>query len=392
MKPLKECKESNHREKVRAGIKNGMAAFTGPEHVVIDLTNRCYNSCIACWTRSPLLNSNTHDEDWHKKELKLDRVLNLIDELHNLGTSIIRFTGGGEPLLHKGIFKLIQAVKARGIYCAVTTGFNMASRKIAAKLTDCGLDELAISLWASNPNEYVRTHPNQSEQTYNRITKTLCKLKYMKQIRRITSVSRWLKPATPRVNILNVICNLNYKSIEAMYDYALSVGADSIYYTLVDAIEGSTDSLLLSDKQRHEVYAKCLVIEKRNNMLSLHRRLYLDNFEGFKKRLVQNEADKGYYDWRSVYDTPCYIGWIFCRIMADGNVAPCCRGVHATMGNIQKSSFQKIWFSEKYNNFRKTALSSQNPNPFFDKIGCYKTCDNLMHNLITHSWLIKETK
>jgi MoaA/NifB/PqqE/SkfB family radical SAM enzyme len=390
MKPLKECKESNHREKVRAGITNGMLAFTGPEHVVIDLTNRCYNSCIACWTRSPLLDSNTPEKDWHKKELKIERVLNLIDELHNLGTSIIRFTGGGEPLLHKDIFKLIQAVKARGIYCAVTTGFNMASRKIAAKLIYCGLDELAISLWASNPMEYVRTHPNQTEQTFNRITETLRRLKNIKQIRRITSVSGWSKPATPRVNILNVICNLNYKSIEAMYDYALSVGADSIYYTLVDSIEGSTDTLLLSDKQRREVYAKCLVIEKRNNALSSRRRLYLDNFEGLKKRLLQDEADKGYYDQRAVHETPCYIGWIFCRIMADGQVAPCCRGVQIPMGNINQSAFAEIWHSKKYNTFRYKAKNRNKNDRFFSKVGCHKTCDNYMHNQDIHNWLLSE--
>ena len=89
------------------GIAHGSRSFTGPEHVVIDLTNRCNNDCIACWTRSPLLGNNRPEPEWHKQQLKTDVVLSLIDELAALGTSIIRFTGGGEPFLHIDILKLI---------------------------------------------------------------------------------------------------------------------------------------------------------------------------------------------------------------------------------------------------------------------------------------------
>ncbi len=109
------------RQLIRTGIADETKAFTGPEHVVIDLTNRCNNSCIACWSHSPLLGKAGPDPAWHKQELDLGRTLDLIDELYRMGTAIIRFTGGGEPFMHSGIYTLIRAVKSLGMFCAVTT-------------------------------------------------------------------------------------------------------------------------------------------------------------------------------------------------------------------------------------------------------------------------------
>ena len=102
------------------GVRDGSQAFTGPEHVVIDITNRCNNNCIACWTRSPLLGDKGPDNAWHRQQLSRDVVLRLVNDLAGMGTKIIRFTGGGEPFLHPDIFDFIAAVKSHKIYCAVT--------------------------------------------------------------------------------------------------------------------------------------------------------------------------------------------------------------------------------------------------------------------------------
>ena len=379
--------QSNIRQSLRDGIADGTRAYVGPEHVVIDLTNRCRNSCIACWTRSPLLKKNVPEPSWHKQELNSGRLLKLIDELHQQGTSIIRFTGGGEPFMHDAIYDLIRAVKKRGIYCAVTTNMNAINMDGADELISVGLDELSVSLWASDPVEYVRTHPNQSASAFVQITEVLKHINRCKHKKLFSSFLPRFKPSVPRVNLLNVICNLNYQSIEAMFDYALNVGAESIYYTLVDTIEGSTDTLLLTDSQLADTYRSCKAIQKKNKRLARHRRIFLDNFSGFMTRLKQEPACHGRYDQNLVDSIPCYIGWIFCRIMADGQVAPCCRGVHIKMGSIYNSSFSDIWHSNKYNYFRRIAKTRSKKDRYFSKVGCQKTCDNFMHNLEIHNWL-----
>ena len=40
---------------IAKGVNNGRKAFRGPYTVQIDLTDRCNNSCIACWVHSPLV-------------------------------------------------------------------------------------------------------------------------------------------------------------------------------------------------------------------------------------------------------------------------------------------------------------------------------------------------
>jgi len=365
------------------GIVDGTRSFTGPEHVVIDLTNRCNNDCIACWTKSPLLRDNRPEKSWHKQQLETDLVIKLINELAAIGTSIIRFTGGGEPFLHKDILKFIQVVKSHGIYCAVTTSLNMIDSDLADKIVDSGVDELSVSLWAANGAEYVATHPNKSEKTFERITFALKQIAKRKR-KPIWSYFAKKEKKLPRINLLNVISKVNYTSIEAMYDYGLAVKADSIYFAVVDIIEGSTESLLLSDEDRRFVSRACKKIQTKNMSSSGRQKIFLDNFEEFQERIDNQKAHMGKYDENRVGTIPCYIGWLFCRIMADGQVAPCCRGVNIPMGDLHQQSFADIWFSEKYNRFRNRAINIQDHRLFFEQVGCWKTCDNHMHNLDMH--------
>lgn len=388
----KNQKQAANRQWIYEGIIDGSRAYTGPEHVVIDLTNRCNNSCIACWTGSPLLSDKAPEPIWHKHEIKMDRALELIDELAASGTSIVRFSGGGEPFMHHGIFELIRAAKSNGLFCSVTTNLTLIDLESVEELITSGLDELSVSVWASNSKEYVKTHPNQSEKSFDFITEVLMRIANQKRVRRYTSPSCWLKQPLPRVNLVNVICNLNYQSVEAMFDYALKIGAESIYYTVVDTIEGSTDALLLSDDQRKEVFQMCLAIEQKNGRLPRRRRIVLDNFSGFKTRLQQETARYGEYDHFAVDSIPCYIGWIFCRIMADGRVAPCCRGVHLPMGSIYERPFAEIWHSKTYDNFRLKAKNCAKSDPYFKNMDCRKTCDNHMHNLEMTHWLRARAK
>ena len=81
---------------------------------------------------------------------------------------------------------------------------------------------------------------------------------------------------------------------------------------------------------------------------------------------------------------PCYIGWHFSRVLANGDVVPCCRGVKKVMGNIKKKQFKRIWNDIRQQEFRNKALRLSKFEPYFDEIECFKTCDNLMHNKVIH--------
>ncbi len=358
--------ENVSKDKILEGIINGRTAFSGPEQVVIDITNRCNEKCIGCWLYSPLLKNNSNGQ-WLKKEIDFLTARRLIDELSDLGTKIIRFTGGGEPFMHPNLMDLIEYTKAKGLKCCLTTNFSLVDEDKIRKLIDLEVDELAVSLWAASEETYKKTHPNSQEDMFERINKNL---------RYLTS----RKKSKPFVTLCNVICNLNYKEVEEMFRFALDMQVDAVYFTLIDTIDGATDALILNEKETGEVLKMTRIIRNRHHELAQDKKIELDYFDGFIARLKEKSGLTGNYDRQRVNQIPCYAGWIFTRVLADGAIAPCCRAVKKIMGNINEQTFKDIWMSPPYNEFRARAKYLLKTDLYFSEIGCLKMCDNLMHN------------
>ncbi len=351
-----------------AGVIDGERTFVGPEQVVIDLTNRCNNNCIGCWTRSPLLRDMEPSAAWVAQEIPYDSMIHLLNDLHDLGTRRVRFTGGGEPLIHPRLDDILRACRQRNLVTCVTTNGVRLTEERALLFASLPIDELAVSVWAATPDTYARTHPNKTGRTFEKIERNL---KLLCERRRLL----------PKVTLANVVFAMNYAEVERMYDFALRVGVDSVYFAVLDPIEGRTDGLLLQPDQVAQVNAQLDRIERRNRELPEGRRLELENWEGFRRRV--NSAEKqqrGEYDAEVIDALPCYVGWIFCRILANGDVVPCCRGSDFPLGNINTDGFRKTWTSPRYAEFRIKAKTLSKRDPYFAPIGCHMTCDNLMHN------------
>ena len=362
-------KKNTHPDPVIRGILDGRRAFAGPEQVVIDPTNKCNLRCSSCWLYSPWLTTNRPSPDWLNKELSKNVLLKLIDDLAGLGTKRIRFTGGGEPFMHKDFMEIIEHTRKKNLLTAITTNFGLVSKENIEKLLDLGLEELCISIWASNPETYCKTHHGISAAYFGKLKNNL---NYLKEI----------KKGKPIVTFANVIMNNNFRDFKGMYEFGIKYGANKLYFTLPDLFSGQTDKLSLNDEEREELLRSALIIKERSKKDNIQ----LEFFKGFLRRLSKpiEHFKKGEYDKVDINKIPCYVGWIFSRILADGKVSPCCRGVNLPMGNISEQSFKEIWHSERYNEFRYRAKYSSKSAPYFDKIGCEKICDNFMHNEAMH--------
>ncbi|OQA58387.1 MAG: Antilisterial bacteriocin subtilosin biosynthesis protein AlbA [Candidatus Omnitrophica bacterium ADurb.Bin277] len=363
LKPKPEVRKES--DPVIRGARHGSRAFAGPEQVVIDVTNRCNEKCVGCWLYSPLLKKRPA-AGWLKQELAFPETKKLIASLKKLGTKEIRFTGGGEPFLHPQIMEFIGLVKSSGMRCAVTTNFSLINNGKLKKLIESGIDELTVSLWAASDFIYQKTHPGTSSDRFSQIHENLQRL--MKEKNQGLSVV-----------LSNVICNLNYMEIEEMFRFALDLGVEGLYFTLVDTLEG-TEELLLNSGERKIALQKAEAVKKVWQNLPEEKKLRMDYFDGFLSRLRCEGALTGNYDEVRTGKMPCYAGWAFARVLADGDVAPCCRGVKKTMGNINVTSFEKIWYGSRYNEFRRKAESLPKTDSYFQDVGCLKECDNLMQN------------
>ena len=122
-----------------------------------------------------------------------------------------------------------------------------------------------------------------------------------------------------------------------------------------------------------------------------NRRIRIINHLELLRRLSQLDSDIGVYDKKAVERIPCYMGWIFARVLADGKVAPCCKGHRMTMGNLNQNRFKEIWHSTRYKRFRRNGLKMKRSSTYYSLMGnklqkdsgCYN-CDNLMHNIDVH--------
>lgn len=368
------------------GVFDGWCAFKGPDCVQIDLTNNCNNNCIGCWCNSPLLGDKSYKGAKKYKTLPMQLVKILIDELVGLGTSELYFSGGGEPFMHPDLLEIIAYAKQRQMRCSINTNFTLINESIIRGLIDLKLDHLTISLWAGTPQAYVATHPNKDEATFYKIRNMLIMLNSLK------------KDSLPQIKVYNVISNVNYHELEAMLNFAKETGCEAIEFTVIDTIPGLTDILMLSEEERHLVLEQCERIKKRADSTQIL------NLEHFMRRLSGLGADNAQYDSGFIDSIPCYAGWLFSRIMPNGDVNPCLKSHRIPVGNLYKHSFAQIWNSAKQQEFRSKTLKTKKDDPYFSLIGndpqtakgCYKSCDNIgqiihMHNRLNRLSTIEHT-
>ena len=308
-----------------------------------------------------------------------------------------------------------------------------------------------MSLWAGTAETYVKTHPNQTKKTFEKIRKNLLYLHKNKKQNNL-----------PHIKLYNVISSVNYDDLSNMLNFALETKVDSIEFQVIDIIKGKTDSLKLKKEHKKKILQQLNDFKKRpdffteligtSHLKNLHPRLKAEFMEfgrffkqtlpkGFKfdfrnkkvkcphgkysksmtvdqrkqnafifeinckkcnkkyvkeeflnflgygsfyRRITSDKENKAIYETNIVDILPCYIGYIYARILVNGNVIPCCKAVDMPLGNIQNQSFKEIWYSDKYEEFRKKAVKLKKDNPYFSKINCYKSCDNVGMNLNTY--------
>lgn len=361
------------------GILDGLYAYKGPSFAQIDLTNNCNNDCIGCWCNSPLLEEKKINPEVKKQTLPLKRVIRLIDELYKMGAEYIYFAGGGEPCMHPQIMDILKHTKKRGLTCYVNTNFTLIDEAAVKNLVDLNVDHLTVSVWAGTPSVYAATHPNKNEEAFHRIKKMLTLLNKTKR-------------KSPIIKVYNVIFNMNYHDIEAMMEFALETNSETVEFTVIDTIPGKTDRLLLNDKEIALLLEKCKRLKETYRNNGFKDSVQILGFEQFIRRISNTNAMSAEYDSDFIGFVPCYAGWGFVRILADGNVNSCLKSHRFPVGNILNQDFKDIWNGSLQRRFREKTIQLEKDPSFFSligndpdsKMGCYKSCDNIGHNMDMH--------
>ena len=358
------------------GIKSRRWTYIGPLWIQIDITNRCNNNCLYCWARSPLLDDKKADKKWQTTELPLPLLKNLIHDLHRLHAGSIHLSGGGEPFMHPHFIDIVRIIKEKNFYCDITTNFTLANKNIINELVKLQVNSITVSMWAGNADTYSKLHPPAGKETFYRVQELL---KYLSSLKKNNKF--------PVIKICNVISRINFKEIEQMIDFAEDVNADAYFFQVMDPVRGKTEELLLSDEERLDLIKILDDISPKIDKLGCQKNIRVYGFDDFKRRLLSNHAGKGFYEVGTAKQIPCYAGWVFSRITADGNVNFCLKTDEFPVGNIYKNSFRRIWFSKDYAMFRKMRITGQENNRY--SLRCNTTCDNYDQNMMVHEKLLR---
>jgi MoaA/NifB/PqqE/SkfB family radical SAM enzyme len=122
-------------------IAKGLVSTDHPILAHIIPIRRCNLSCAYC---------NEYDD--YSKPIATEVMLERIDRLGRLGTTIVTISGG-EPLLHPDLDQIISRIRKIGAIAGlITNGYLLTSTRIE-RLNDAGLDHMQISIDNVRPDD-----------------------------------------------------------------------------------------------------------------------------------------------------------------------------------------------------------------------------------------------
>lgn len=332
--------------------------LTGPLEVSIDVTRKCTTNCIMCWNYSPLRNK-VPSSDWQNEHLNWNIFKQLIDDLKRLKVKRIIFGGDGDPFLHPQIREMIKAVTRTGAELSIATGGLYFNEDKIRKLFDLGVDSLNISLHAATTETFLRTHPALKEEAFTDIRNCLILLAELKKAK---------KRNKPFVQMINVICRVNYPEVVKMIEFAKEVRADAVDFKRMDTIP-ETRALLLTENQLREL--RHLLSEAARRAVELGVKTNIELYRRYALKGVKS----GKYTLDFYSKMPCYVGWRSARVLVNGYVIPCCGCYNLPLGDLSESKFSEIWRSPKYKDFRQESINIMRKAHLKDKCGCHSCAD-----------------
>lgn len=375
----RRLQQVQHQAKIVLGARTYDTAYAGPLYVQVGVVNSCNYRCTFCWDHPTYVPKEApypdqiaedyykqHPEiDRNKAHMKLEMFTQLVDDLHAMGTRKIKFIGRGESFLHKRFVDMVAYAKSRDFNCSVTTNGSLITDEQVRTLVDIGLDEIFCSVNAGSARSYQEIHLHTPPTQFDKIKRTLALFSSEKQRQGRKG---------PFMHLSFVIQNNNYFEMPDMVRLAHEVGAQRVAFNRISVYEG-TKFLMLSEEQNKEALERHLVeAERLGQELGV-----ITNADFFRARPGEEKRSRNIHS-----AVPCYIGWYFSIILADGTVNPCCECLRA-LGTLQTHRFNEVWFGEAYRKFRGEITDLPNAGKEVSGCRCYN-CSFALHNVSMHKF------
>lgn len=288
-----------------------------------ELTYKCNSNCLYCRTN-----------EIRTKELPLEKILQIINDLKSKGCQLITYTGG-ECMLRPDFGKIIRHTKSKGIYCGVVTNGRIVPERI--DVLRRYVDNIQITIdGRKEVNDYLR-----SKGSYDAAINAL----------------RLLRKTRIKVNINMVLCkyNIDISNIKHVLDIAKKYNAGLSICPMTK---------LLSEMHEKNKWEKFMEnnIPLKQDQDKVIRYLLKEKRKGNKHVNQSTTILQHLRKWPRHDNLRCVAGRLYARISPDGQVYPCNKffiNKKLSSSNAAKVGFKRAWQSLKPINCRQCWFNSR---------------------------------
>jgi MoaA/NifB/PqqE/SkfB family radical SAM enzyme len=313
-----------------------------PVCLYLETTNRCNLLCTTC--------PRTYAELEPPADMSWDLFTRIVDQVPEAKRAVLH--GVGEPMLVKNLAAMVRYLKDRGVYVLFNTNGTVLNDKNGRALIDAGLDELRVSLDASNAASYKAI---RGKNYFHRILRNVKAFRELQEREGATvpRVSAWL------TGLKETIAEL-----PAFVRVAADIGVKEVYLQRLVFFEEDSIGLARPDQALYEQMTQ-------DEGGALAEAEVLARSLGMTFSASGAASEPGVSLKRHDDGSPwslCRRPWTVMYFTANGRALPCCiapfsqRGYeNYTLGDATQSTLQEIWNGPAYHAFRSALLSDVPP-------------------------------
>jgi MoaA/NifB/PqqE/SkfB family radical SAM enzyme len=181
MQPSPEVKVDPRR--YFEGVEQGRSGHAPrqPVCVYLETTNRCNLLCTTC--------PRTYAELEPPADMSWQLFTSIVDQIPNLQRAVLH--GVGEPMLVRNLPRMVRYLKDRGTYVLFNTNGTLLNERNGRALIEARLDELRVSLDASNAKSFLAV---RGKDYFGRILRNVRAFRQLqeRESKDLPRVSAWL--------------------------------------------------------------------------------------------------------------------------------------------------------------------------------------------------------
>jgi MoaA/NifB/PqqE/SkfB family radical SAM enzyme len=313
-----------------------------PVCLYLETTNRCNLLCTTC--------PRTYEELEPPADMSWELFTSIVDQLPDLKRAVLH--GVGEPMLVKNLGRMVRHLKDRGVYVLFNTNGTVLTEKSGRAMIAAGLDELRVSLDASNAASYRAI---RGKNYFDRI---------LRNVRNFRALQMREGHERPRVSAWLTGLKETLDELPAFVRVAADIGVKEVYLQRLVFFEENAIGKARPDQALYE-------------QLSADEARHLEEAEALARSLgltfsASGAASEPGLSLKRQDDVSpwslCRRPWTVMYITANGRALPCCiapfsqRGYeNYTLGDASQETLREIWNGPRYAAFRAGLLSPTPP-------------------------------